>query len=462
MYRDEFRKLIWLALPLCLAQLAQNTLSLIDTIMVGRILGDQQLSGMAIGSTTFHFVLMIFSGVLYAVSPMVSHAVGANDLQAIPRIVRQSFWVGVFAFIPGFVLFWNAEMILRAMGQGDQVVELSSSYLRAISFGMLPALLSVSLRGFLEGTSHTKPILLISLAGVGMNVFTNDMLMNGRYGVPEMGLVGTGIASSIVYTLTFAITAIYVWYCRREHHVFSELHRPHVPTILEILKIGGPICMTVAFEGCMFAGATYAMGRISSDPIESTRQLAAHQIALQSASITFMIPLGIALATCVRVGQFAGAKDREGARRAGWVGIFTAVVAMTFGAFVFSVFPEWVIWIYLDPEKPKPIEVIAYAVAFLQIAALFQLVDGIQVAASNCLRGLKRTREAMVLTLIAYWVIGIPACWFLGFTMGLQGRGLWYGLTVGLAASAALLTWRFHREFASERRKSISSATKSH
>lgn len=447
MYREEFGKLIWLALPLCLAQLAQNTLSLIDTIMVGRILGDEQLSGMAIGSTTFHFVLMTFSGVLYAVSPMVSQAVGARDMAAIPRIVRQSFWVALFAFVPGFILFWNAESILTWIGQSEQVVELSSSYLKAISFGMLPALLTVSLRGFLEGTSHTRPILLISLVAVGMNIFTNDMLMNGRYGFEPMGLVGTGIASSIVYTLVFIITVVYVYCCRTEHRVFSELHRPHFPTIKEIFMVGGPICMTVAFEGCMFAGVTYAMGQISSDPLESARQLAAHQIALQSASVSFMIPLGIALATCVRVGQFAGAGDRAGARRAGWVGMLTAVAVMTLGAFVFALFPEAIISIYLDPEKPKPAEVIQYGIAFLQIAALFQLVDGLQVAASNSLRGLKRTREAMFLTLIAYWFVGIPACWILGFTLELQGRGLWFGLTVGLAAAAVMLAWRFHREF---------------
>jgi MATE family multidrug resistance protein len=216
LYLDEFKKLTWLALPLVLAQLAQNTMSLVDNIMVGKLGGDA-LSGMAIGSTTFFFVLMVFSGVLYAVSPLVANAVGANDHEKIPRIVRQGFWLGLVSFIPAFLLFWNSETILRLLGQKENVVELSSQYLKAISFGMLPALLSVSLRGFLEGTSHTRPILLISLAGVGMNVFANDTLMYGRYGLPALGLVGTGIASSIVHTLIFLITAIYVWRCRTEY-----------------------------------------------------------------------------------------------------------------------------------------------------------------------------------------------------------------------------------------------------
>ena len=442
LYFTEFKKLALLAAPLVLAQLAQNTMSLVDTIMVGQ-LGDKELAGMAIGSTTFFFSLMIFSGVLYAVSPLVANAVGSGDQQRIPRIVRQGFWVAAIAFIPAFILFWNSDHLLRAMGQKEYVTELSSQYLRAISFGMLPALLTVSLRGFLEGISHARPILLISLAGVAMNIFFNDALMFGRYGLPALGLVGTGIASTIVYTMIFVITAIYVWRCRSEYKIFSELHRPDPSVISDLFKVGFPICLTVAFEGCMFTIATFAMGLFPGDG----KQLAAHQIALQSASFTFMIPLGIALATCVRVGNFAGAGDRVAARRAGRVGMLTAVFAMLPGLIVFAFFGRQVVGLYLDLDLSKHDTVIQFSIAFLQIAALFQIVDGLQVAASNALRGLKQTRAAMNLTLIAYWLIGIPACLVLGFSLGLEGRGIWYGLTIGLAAAAIMLTFRFEKDF---------------
>ncbi len=429
-----------------MAQLAQNTMSLIDTIMVGK-LGDEELAGMAIGSTTFFFVLMTFSGVLYAVNPLVANAVGANQQDRIPRIVRQGFWIGAIAFIPAFILFWNSESILRLLGQKENVVRLSSQYLRAISFGLLPALLSVSLRGFLEGIAHVRPILFISLAGVGMNIFTNDALMFGRYGLPALGLVGTGIASSIVYTLICLITAGYVWYCRREHKIFSELHRPDSAMISELMRVGIPICLTVVFEGCMFILATYAMGMFPDDG----QQLAAHQIALQSASFTFMIPLGIALAICVRVGNFAGAGDREGARRAGRVGMILSVLAMLPGIIVFTLFGKQVVGLYIDLSLPEHQAVMNLAISFLLIAALFQIADGLQVAASNALRGLKQTRPAMILTLIAYWLIGIPACLLLGFLIGLEGRGIWFGLTIGLAAAAVMLTVRFEIDFRPKR-----------
>ncbi len=442
LYLTEFKKLIWLAAPLVLAQLAQNTMSLVDNLMVGKLGGDS-LEGMAIGSTTFFFTLLLCSGVLYAVNPLVSNAVGAGQQDRIPRIVRQGFWIAIISFVPAFLLFWSSEPLLRFLGQKENVVQLSSQYLKAISFGMLPALLTVSLRGFLEGTSHTRPILLISLTGVGMNVFANDTLMYGRYGLPALGLVGTGIASSIVFTLIFLITATYVWRCRREYAIFSELHRPDRSVISELLKVGLPICMTVAFECCMFTLATFAMGLFNDDG----DQLAAHQIALQSASFTFMIPLGIALATCIRVGNFAGAGDRDGARRAGRVGMFTSVIAMIPGVLVFTLCGKWIIGAYIDLTLPEHENIIQIAINFLQIAALFQIVDGLQVAASNALRGLKRTRAAMNLTLIAYWLIGIPACLGLAFWFGLEGRGLWYGLTIGLAASAVMLTIRFEKDF---------------
>lgn len=421
-------------------------MSLVDTIMVGK-LGDEALAGMAIGSTTFFFSLMVFSGVLYAVSPLVANAIGGNDKDKVPRIVRQGFWVATIAFVPALILFWNAEHFLRWMGQQENVVQLSGQYLRAISFGLLPALLTVSLRGFLEGISNVRPILLISLAGVGLNIFFNDALMFGRYGLPELGLVGTGVASSIVYTLLFFITAIYVYRCRGDFEIFRQIHRPDPVVIKELFQVGFPICLTVAFEGCMFTFATYAMGLF---PGQGEDQLAAHQIALQSASFTFMIPLGIALATCVRVGNFSGAGDRLGARMAGRVGMCTAVAAMVPGVIAFSFFGQQLIGTYIDLNDPEHAKVIQFAIVFLQIAALFQIVDGLQVSASNALRGLKQTRAAMNLTLIAYWLIGIPACLGLGFWAGLEGRGIWYGLTIGLAAAAVMLTVRFERDFRSE------------
>jgi len=447
-YREESGKLFRLALPLALAQVAQSTTALVDTLMVGR-LGDDALAGIAIGATLFQITHLVPAGVIQSVTPIVSQAVGALEVDKIGRAVRQGFLIGFVCAIPCFLVYWNAAPILRWLGQEEHVVRMSSDYLRAISFGVLPALLAFSLRGLLEGLSDTRPILVICLIGVGLNVFLNDALMFGKYGFPALGLVGTGAASSIVYTSVFLMMAGYVWKRYSQHGVFGRFLSPDLPMFGELLRVGVPISITIFFEFSMFAICAFAMGAVGA------KQLAAHQIAMQTASMTFMIALGIGLATSVRVGMFAGKRDMTGAKVAGQVGMLIAVGAMFLMALLLWTIPETIISFYLDTTEPESQTVINYAVSFLAVAAWFQVADGLQVAASNALRGLKETKAAMTWTLVAYWLIGIPAGAVLGFKLellggwglGWGGVGLWIGLTIGLAAAALFLTVRFHREF---------------
>ncbi len=437
-YAREFGQLIKLAIPLALAQLAQNSLSFVDTVMVGR-LNEDALAGIGIGAATFFFVGMFVGGILYAVAPMVSHCVGSQKEEEISRVVRQGFWLAILAFVPTLVFFWNAEPVLRLLGQKDNVIQWSTGYLKAVSFGMLPYLLMVATRGYLEGISRGLPIFWICIAGVLMNVFLNDALMFGRYGLPRLELVGTGIATSIVYLIMFLLAVVYV-VKRSSHPVFADLKDFHWPTFKELLRVGLPIGMTIGFESSMFTLTAFAMGIIDAT------QLAAHQVAIRAASFSFMLPLGVALATSVRVGNWAGSGKMVDAKRAGQVGMATAVLSMLGGLVLFGFFPRTILGLFVDLADPKYEAVVRHGVTFLQIAALFQLVDGLQVSASQSLRGLKKTREAMVITLIAYWVAGVPCCLLLAFPLGFEGAGLWYGMTIGLALAALMLTWRFHIE----------------
>jgi len=436
LYRSELKQLFVVAIPLVLAQLAQNTTSFVDTLMVGR-LGNEALAGIAIGSTVFHFVLIICCGVILGVSPIVSQATGAGDAETSARATRQGLWLGLFLFLPPFILFWNAYPLLIWLDQPQETAEASSAYLRAISWGFLPALWTMALRGLLEGMSNTTPIMLICFAGVGLNVFSNDALMFGKYGLPALGLVGTGYASSFVYSCVFAMLAVYV---SRKHFslkIFSHLRRPDFSMLLELLKVGGPIGMTLAFEASMFSAAAIAMGTLGK------AQLAAHQIALQTASISFMIPLGLAIATSVRVGNAIGAGSPNRARIAGHVGMLSCMLVMSLTALIFWLLPRQIIGLYLDLEAVENAEVIKFATSFLAIAALFQIVDGLQVAASGSLRGLKDTTAAMILTLFSYWAVGCVVGYYLCFGLGQGGSGLWLGMTTGLATAAILLTLRF-------------------
>ncbi len=418
------------------AQLAQNTLSFVDTLMVGR-LGNESLAGIALGGTVFHLALIVLAGVIFGVNPVVSQAVGAGDRVQAAVALRQGLWIGAFLFLPALYFYWNAYPFLIALGQDPETAQASSNYLRAISWGLLPALWIMAIRAYLEGNSNTFPIMIVAIFGIGANVVLNYVLMFGRFGFPQLGLVGTGYASSIVYAGSFLLLAVYVHVRYRDDHLFTNIHFPNLEMIVELCKVGGPIGMTLGFEVGMFSAAALAMGMLSSN------ELAAHQIALQTASASFMIPLGIAIATSIRVGQAIGRGSVAQARLAGNTGMLVSCAAMSCFAALFWLFPKTIISIYIDVNEVENTVVMQHAVTFLAIAAMFQIVDGLQVSASNALRGLKDTTAAMVLTLFSYWGIGIPIGGLLCFSLDLRGNGLWWGMTAGLAVAAALLTSRF-------------------
>jgi MATE family multidrug resistance protein len=435
-YSIEFLQLAKLAIPLIVAQLAQTTISFVDTLMVG-MLGKQSLAGIAIGSSVFFLTYIVFSGFVLGVSPTVAQAVGAQDRETVARAARQGLWLSAILFVPAFILFWNSYELLLMFGQPEDIARNSSQYLRAISWGFLPALGVMSLRGLLEGHGNSLPIMLVAFCGVGLNIFLNNVLMFGWFGLPAMGLVGTGYASSIVYTSLFALLASYVQLKYPQYRIFSNLGTLDWTMLRRLLIVGGPIGFTLGFESSMFSAAAICMG------ILGEAELAAHQIALQTASVSFMVPLGMAIATSVRVGQAVGRKSSHDAEIAGHVGMMLCMGVMTISAVAFWLFPNWIINLYIDVREAENAQVVKLATGFLAIAALFQLADGLQVSAACALRGLKDTFASMILTLFSYWGVGSVAGVLFCFGWGWRGNGLWLGMTLGLATAAVLLSIRF-------------------
>lgn len=435
----EVRRTFALALPLILAQLAQMSMSFVDTLMVGR-LGNASLAGIALGSSIFFLALIVCSGVLFAVGPTVSQAFGAGDLETAGRAAQQSFFLALLLFVPALMLFWQVGPLLARLGQEPQTAALATGYVQAIAWGFLPALLTTGLRGLLEGISNPRPVMFIALAGVGLNVFANYTLMFGNFGFPALGLVGTGWASAFTYWMTFLALALYVHRALPQFGVFRRL-RVQRRVLWTLLRVGWPIGLTLGFESALFSATAILMGVLGTVP------LAAHQIAIQSASFTFMVPLGLASATAVRVGQAAGRRDAAGVRRAGWVGIALSAAVMLLSALTFWLLPERVVSLYLRLDDPSNAAVVRTAVQFLAFAAAFQVFDGLQVSAAGALRGLKDTRAPMLISLFSYWGIGLSSGALLAFTLGLGGRGLWLGLVLGLVAAALLLVGRFRRVY---------------
>jgi MATE family multidrug resistance protein len=436
LYRPEFFKLAKLAIPLIVAQLAQTTLSFVDTLMVGQ-LGNDALAGIALGSTIFFLVYVISSGVILGVSPIVSQAVGGRDFEKVGRAARQGLWLSMLLGIPAFLFFQNSHDVLIALNQHPDVARDSSAYLKAISWGIFPGLAIMAMRGLLEGHGDTPPIMVVAFIAVGLNVLLNNVLMFGWYGLPALGLVGTGYSSSLVLTSVFSMLATYILWRYNRYQIFQRLRFPDPTMMLELLRVGTPIALTLGFECSMFSAAGIAMGTLGKF------ELAAHQIALQTASVSFTAALGLAIAASVRVGQAIGRGDVAEARVAGHVGMLLCLFVMGCCAVGFWLFPKNIIGLYLDIRQPENQPVLDLAIVFLAIAALFQIVDGLQVAGACALRGLKDTFASMILSFIAYWGIGATAgAWFC-FGLGWGGKGLWFGMTLGLAAAAILLAARF-------------------
>ena len=413
----------------------------VDTVMVGR-LGPDALAGVALGNTVFFFFAIMGMGMVRAVGPLVSQAVGAKDSAAVGRSVRQGLWLAGGLGLVVLVILSNVEPVLRWTGQRPVAIDGATAYLDAIRWGIVPFLGFAALRSFVEGLSRPLSVTIIAFVGVVVNIGANELLMFGHWGLPALGLAGTGWASTIVFTVLFGSLALLVHRADpfAEHGVFAHIREPDPDTLRELVWVGAPMGASRGVESSLFMVTTVMMGTLG------TTALAAHQVALQCAAFAFMVPLGIGMAGTVRVGQAAGARNEPGARRAGGVAMGLATFFMMGTAVLFWTLPRPLVGLYLDLSNPGNAEVVALAVQLLGVAAVFQLFDGLQVAAHGALQGLKDTRVPMGIAMVTYWGIGLTT----GYMWGVRGGGgpeaLWWGLVVGLAAASVLLLIRFHRQ----------------
>jgi len=438
-FKAEVTANLLLSLPLAGAQLAQAATGFIDTIMMG-MLGSQFLAAGGLGTATFSALLIISTGIVSAISPLVAEAKGAGRLERVGQVTTQGLWLAVAMGIPTALLIWHMGSILRLVGQEEANVVLAETFLQAIAWGFVPALAFAVLKNVVAALAQPRPVLLIMLCGTLCNGLGNYILMFGKLGLPALGLAGIGWSSAISLWLMLVALVLYILRhpafipCRLLRH----LHQVDRLIFLELLHIGLPIGILFAVEAGLFTVTTLLMGHLG------TTTLAAHQIAIQTASITYMVPLGISVATTIRVGQLSGQGDHQSARQAGYVGIGLGGLFMTGMAALFWLAPQEIVSLYLDVHQPANQAVVHMAIALLGVATLFQIADGIQIIAAGALRGLKDTRIPMLIGIIAYWGIGLTTGYLFGFQLKWGGVGLWLGLAMGLVCAAIVLTWRFH------------------
>ncbi len=435
-YRAHALALLRLGLPLVGSSIAGFAIHMTDTVLLGWY-SVLSLAAATIATSLWFIVFILGAGFAQAVMPVVAAAVAEGDEVRARRVTRMALWLSLAYALLTLPLFWNSAILLQWMGQTPEVAAEGQRFLRIAGFSMLPALWGNVFRSYLSAQHLTGVQLVVTIAMVLLNVGTAYGLIFGFGGFEGLGIVGAGIASVIINTLTVLALGAYAQWRLPHYHLFQRIWRADWPAMADLFRIGAPIGLTSLAESGLFAASAMMMGWIGEVP------LAAHGIALQLAAFMFMFHVGMSQAATIRAGGALGRHDatelRRGALAAHAVSTAFAIIVVA----IFLSFPENLVSLYVDPAEPQRDALMSIGRQLVLLAALFQLADATQVIALGLLRGVQDTTVPMWLASVSYWLIGLPLGYVLAFPLGYAHVGLWLGLTAGLTAAAASLVWRF-------------------
>lgn len=444
-WRREAGATLALAGPIVLTNLSQIALALTETALLGR-LGTQELAGGMLATSLYFALLAPGLGLALAAAPLQAQVRGAARraggagrgwVRGMRRATRAALWAVAAALLPSWLVLWEGAAVLRALGQDPALAALAQEYARGAVFGMPGFCAFVVLRGFLAAMERPAGAMWISLGAVALNLPLAWALIFPL----GLGVAGAGLAIAIANWGMLGATIVLIRADRvfRRFRLFGRAWRPEAARIREVFVVGLPIAATMLLEIGVFSAAALAMGWFGAAAV------AAHAIAIQTASATFMVPMGIGQAATARVGLAAGAGDAAAAARAGWVAVGLGAAFMAAMAVLLVSTAPAIAWAFLDRGVPGAAEVAALGAALLVVAGFFQLGDGIQVVAAGALRGLKDTRVPMMFAALGYWGIGLPVGLAVAWPGGLGPPGIWVGLGVGLGIVALLMLLRWRR-----------------
>lgn len=435
-YPEHARAVLVLGLPLIGGHLAQFAVGLSDTVMLGWYSVDA-LAAVTLAHGAFFAIFMLGSGFALAVMPMVAASDALGDDTGTRRATRMGLWLSVAFAALALPLFLWSRTLLETLGQTPEVAENAAAYLRIVGWGLLPALVVMVLKSYLAALEHTRVVLWVTVGGAVLNVLGNYVLIFGHFGAPELGLRGAAIASIVTHALEGLGLGLCAVRLRPGHRLFQRLWRADGAMLARVFRLGLPIGLTTVSEVSLFAASAFFMGWLGTVP------LAAHGIVITVASGAFMVHLGLSNAATIRAGNAYGRGDRAHlARGALTVSLLSLGFAVLTSA-LFLLAPVPVLSLFLDAESPLRDQIIATGTLLLAIAALFQMVDGAQVVGLGLLRGVQDTSVPMVIGVVSYWLVGVPASWALGFAAGYGAAGIWFGLVLGLASAGIVLMLRF-------------------
>jgi MATE family multidrug resistance protein len=434
-FRRELAATSRLAAPVALVQLGLMFMGVVDTMMLGHLSADALAAG-ALGHISTVGLMILGNGVISALDPLVSQAHGAGDRQAVGAHLQRGIVLALALVLPCALLLWDVRPILQALGQPAAITAEAAAFAHATIWGLPGYFVFITFRQTLQAMSVVRQAAVAIVLGNLANALGNWLLIFGHFGLPALGVRGSAYSTSICRT------AMCLWLLFASRRALAPYWRGFtreafdVDRLLRLLRIGLPIGLHQSIEALLFIAVSLLMGRMG------IVQLAGHQIAINMVSVSFMIPLGISGAAATRVGNAVGRQDMPGARRAAAACLLLGGGVMLFFSTLFAVIPEALARLYTqDPA------VIAMTALLLPVAAVFQVFDGIQVVAAGVLRGVADTTLPAGIALLGFWLIGVPAGWYLAFNAGEGPRGLWWGLTAGLITVALLFVARIAHRF---------------
>jgi MATE family, multidrug efflux pump len=439
-WRAEMVETAKLAWPIALTQLGQIAMMTTDLALIGQ-LGADAVAAVGLAHLILFLGFVLGMGPVSAVAPLAAQAFGARKPRMVRRSLRVGLWAAVMLGVPVNVAQLWGEDILMAAGQSSDTAALAARYLTSLAWSMIPAWCFIALRNFMGAVNRPEPALWITLAAIPVNGLLAYGLIHGVVGLPRLDLLGAGLATTVV-NLAMCAAAVWICYaCRpfKKYRVLGRFWRMDWKLMRELIVIGVPISGGMALEWGLFSSAALLVGWIG------TTALAAHQIALQVATILFMVPFGISLAATVRVGHAVGRRDPAAVRRAGFGAIALGAAFMLATTLIVIALRDVIPLMFLGGGGPADAATAALAATLLLVGATFFVTDAVQGIAAGALRGLNDTRVPMLFAAISFWLVGFTSAYLLAFSAGFGAVGIWIGFSLGVATFAVLLVWRFNK-----------------
>ncbi len=439
-YLENIRQLFKLSTPIFISQLSMSGMGFADIVMAG-LVSDNDVSAIAVSNSVYFPLFLFVIGVIYALTPIVSYLNGSGQRELIAQQIRQGYWIVFTLSIPLIIIFTNSHWILDFMEAPPEFSFKSQKYLSIMAVGVIPALLMVNLRCLNDGLSTTKPAMFITFIGLIFNVILNYIFIFGKFGLPEMGAVGCGVATAIVNWIMFLLLLHYCYTTptQRDISLFSKwIERPNKEILCKITRLGLPIAFATFTEVMLFSTSALLLSPLGSQVVAS------HQVGLQTSSLLFMIPFSFSIGASIMVGQALGRKNIAEAKYLSYYSIGTALFFAVLTAIFIILFRHWIPYIFTQNSVS-----IAMASSLLIFVAIYQLPDAVQVVCNGLLRGYKHTKPITYITMFCYWGIGMPFGYILSRTdwivEPMAAKGFWFIFCVSLVTVAILLFYQVYK-----------------